>query len=362
MHYKVIVIGAGPAGISTAYHLKKNNIECCLIDKFEFPRFKLCGGLITEKTVKLLANYGISDFNKVVKERVNKVTILSNGKKVLTTETVNYFNLVNRMEFDNWFLEKYLEIGGKAILGSRVSKIDLDKKELVADSSILNFDYVVAADGAKGISSKIIDKRQLKYAFGMEADIDTDFCKGDKHQIDLDVSIANDGYCWRFPKGKITTLGFAFSYNKKTNYREFRKSILPEKCNVKGAFLPYGGKAKVVSDKRGMLLVGDAAGFVDAITGEGTYYAIKSGEIAANSLMSKSPVDEYIKQTKYICKEVNKSWKFISLFYRLRKIILKLIAKHKNFFAFVCDNQVSNQIGDYSLVKLIYLYVTRSRH
>ena len=146
MYYKVVVIGAGPAGISTAYHLKKNNINCCLIDKFEFPRFKLCGGLITEKTLKLLESYGITDFNKVIKERVNKVNILSNGKKVITFETINYFNLVNRMEFDNWFLEKYLELDGIAIFGSKVSKIDLDRKELVVGSRIIHFDYVVAAD------------------------------------------------------------------------------------------------------------------------------------------------------------------------------------------------------------------------
>jgi len=358
MYYKVVVIGAGPAGISTAYHLKKNNINCCLIDKFEFPRFKLCGGLITEKTLKLLESYGITDFNKVIKERVNKVNILSNGKKVITFETINYFNLVNRMEFDNWFLEKYLELDGIAIFGSKVSKIDLDRKELVVGSRIIHFDYVVAADGAKGISSKILDKK-INYAFGMETDIETIFCKGDKHHIDLDVSIAKDGYSWRFPKGDVTTLGFAFSFNQNINYHELRKKILPEKCKIKGAFLPYGGRVKVVANKNGMILVGDAAGFVDSITGEGTYYAIKSGEIAAYSLTTKSPINEYIKRTKYICKEVNKAWHFISFFYKFRKIILRLIPKHKNFIAFLCDNQVSTQKGNYSMIKLIYLYKTQ---
>lgn len=361
MHYKVVIVGAGPAGISTAYHLKKNNIDCCLIDKYKFPRFKLCGGLITEKTLRLLKSYGISDFNKVIKEKVNKVNILNNGKKILTAETTNYFNLVNRAEFDHWFLEKYLNIGGYAILGSRVSKINLDKKQITVGDKTISFDYVVAADGAKGISSKVISREPLKYAFGMETDIDTKLCNGKMHHIDLDVAIAKDGYYWRFPKGQKTTLGFAFSYDKNFNYNEFRKTLLPNQCNIKGAFLPYGGDIKVVSDKRGMLLVGDAAGFVDAVTGEGTYYAIKSGEIAANSLMTKSPILEYIRQTKYICREVKKSWKFISNFYHHRNLILNLASRHKNFVAFVCDNQVSIQNGDYSMIKLVYLYKTRNR-
>ncbi|EHL19634.1 hypothetical protein HMPREF9628_01446 [Peptoanaerobacter stomatis] len=356
MHYTVVIVGAGPAGVSAAYHLKKNNIDCCLIDKSKFPRFKLCGGLITEKTLILLNNYGFSDFNKIIKDKINKVNILSNGKNVITTETTKYFNLVDRMEFDNWFLEKYIEIGGIALLGKRVSKINLDQKELVVDNTNITFDYVIAADGAKGISSKIINREPLKYAFGLETDIDTNLCDNDKHSIDLDVSIAKNGYYWRFPKNNKTTLGFAFSFDKDIDYSELSRKLLPDNCVIRGAFLPYGNRIKVVSDKRGMLLVGDAAGFVDAITGEGTYYAIKSGEIAANAIMTNSPIEEYIKNTLYICKEVNKSWKFISKFYKFRYIILRLIPNHKKFFSFICDYQVSTQKCDFSIIKMALLY------
>ena len=275
---------------------------------------------------------------------------------VLSTQTKNYFNLVDRKEFDNWFLEKYLNIGGTAILGCRVSKIDLDQRQVVAGDIHIEFDYLIAADGAKGISSTIVERRPLRYAFGMEVDIDTALCERNADSIDLDVSISKDGYYWRFPKGKKTTLGFAFTFDKSVDYEAIRKKLLPEEFRPRGAFLPYGGDIRVVTDKRGMLLVGDAAGFVDAITGEGTYYAIKSGELAAVSLITSDPIREYINRTANICREVNNSWKFISRFYMARRWLLNMVKGHEKFVAFLCDNQVSLQNGDYKMLKILRLY------
>ena len=105
-----------------------------------------------------------------------------------------------------------------------------------------------------------------------------------------------------------------------------------------------------------MLLVGDAAGFVDAITGEGTYYAIKSGELAAVSLITSDPIREYINRTANICREVNNSWKFISRFYMARRWLLNMVKGHEKFVAFLCDNQVSLQNGDYKMLKILRLY------
>ena len=183
--------------------------------------------------------------------------------------------------------------------------------------------------------------------------------QGNSDAIDLDVSVARDGYGWRFPKGETTLIGFASSYVADMECMELAKEMFPAGVKVKGAFLPYGGGIRTVADTRGMLLVGDAAGFVDAITGEGTYYAIKSGEIAALSIEGDIPVKEYIDKTQKIRKEVNESWKLISKFYRFRKLILNVAKKHEKFIGFICDNQVSTQKCDFSVVKMMFMYKRR---
>ena len=65
--YDAIVIGAGPAGTTAAYLLAKNGFKVLIIDKKSFPRDKLCGGLLTQKTVKLL-----EDIFQIITSRGNK--------------------------------------------------------------------------------------------------------------------------------------------------------------------------------------------------------------------------------------------------------------------------------------------------
>ena len=65
MHYDVIIIGAGPSGISAAHNLVNNKISCCLIDKQVFPRNKLCAGGITSKTFQLIKSLKQMCFNYI---------------------------------------------------------------------------------------------------------------------------------------------------------------------------------------------------------------------------------------------------------------------------------------------------------
>ncbi|MBE5847859.1 MAG: geranylgeranyl reductase family protein [Lachnospiraceae bacterium] len=356
MNYKVVIVGAGPAGVSAAYHLAKKGVNCCLIDKCTFPRFKLCGGLLTEKTINLLKEYNFDDWESVIKNKVNKVNIFSKGNRIVTVETKRYFYLVDREEFDNWLLNKYIKLGGALRLGEKVEKISLDKKELITSKETITFEYLIGADGAKGITSKLIKRKAIPYAFGLETEVPTVLSKGNLDSIDLDVSVACDGYSWRFPKGETTMFGVACSYKKNNSCLDLAKTVLPKGAKVKGAFLPYGGGVKTVVDKNGLLLVGDAAGFVDSVTGEGTYYALKSGEIAAESFAHENPLNWYKKNIGYIIKGVNKSWRLIKLFYKFRNTILQIAKNHHRFVGFVCDNQVAIQKCDYSIFKMLYFY------
>lgn len=311
---------------------------------------------MTQKTVNLLNGYGLNNVESVIEHCTDCVNILDQGN-LITNVKVNYpFRIVNRTDFDNWLLQEYLDIGGVALLGEKVTKIDFEQKRVETTNEEVTFDYIIAADGAKGITSTVVKRKPIKYAFGVEMEVPTDTVLENSDAIDLDVTIAKDGYAWRFPRHQQTLFGLAFSYDRSADYVSILRDYTKRNEKIRGAFLPYGGVIKTVVDNRGMLLVGDAAGFVDAITGEGTYYAIKSGEIAAAAFTAKDPLIKYEQDIKPIVREVNKSCKLIKKFYKFRRLILSLAKGHGDFVKFVCDNQVSLQKCDFSVIKMVFKY------
>ena len=76
--FDCIIVGAGPSGIAAAKVLSDNNINYCIIEKYKFPRNKLCGGGLTNKTIKLLNKLDIN-INSINKIKLNKLVFISKG-------------------------------------------------------------------------------------------------------------------------------------------------------------------------------------------------------------------------------------------------------------------------------------------
>ena len=141
------------------------------------------------------------------------------------------------------------------------------------------------------------------------------------------------------------------------------------KCNanthytIKGAFLPYGKhSAKITQEQSKLLLVGDAACLTDCVTGEGIYFAIKSGMIAADTIIENYPshtariCDCYEKNCSELINLVNRSHRFMSFFYKNKSLMLKIIEGHSRPLAFICDHQVSQYDYHFEFFKLIRDY------
>ena len=77
MHYDVIIIGAGPSGISAAHNLVNNKISCCLIDKQVFPRNKLCAGGITSKTFELIKSLNLKKMICIIHQKKEVSVLIS---------------------------------------------------------------------------------------------------------------------------------------------------------------------------------------------------------------------------------------------------------------------------------------------
>ncbi len=358
--YDTIIIGGGPAGAAAGICLADKGKNVCIIDKSTFPRQKTCGGLLTVKTLELMENSPIGKMDSsLVLNGINRVSLENKGNKIAEMRCKNDFYLVDRLSFDNSLIEKYKAKGGNIIEGKAVAKIN-DKGVVLNDGTEIECRFIIGADGCRGITQKYVKRKPVSCAFGIEAEIPIKYV--DSSAVLLEVGYFKDGYLWHFPKGEYATVGFAFTYDKGTDYVGLLKAHLKrlgvtEDVKLKGAFLPYGMGSRTVTNGKDILLAGDAAGFIDAVTGEGTYYAVLSGIMAAESLMSSDPVRTYEKKTAPIISSVEKSCALVGKFYGSRDGILNKLKGKTRFLSWFCDVQVSRNIYDFSLGKLSAAYM-----
>lgn len=373
MYIETVIVGGGPAGASAGLNLLKAGRDCCIIDKKIFPRAKLCAGCVTEKTKLLLEEMGITDFESVVERKLSKVRILNAGTEVLSIQPKRSFYMVNRARFDHWLLQKYIDAGGKTLLGERVISVDLNEKKIVTDQRTIEYRYLVGADGAKGITTRLLKRPPVTCGFCIQADVENPLPPEENDVIELDLNIGKNGYYWRFPRGDKDIVGFALVHDKKYDYRKMAQELMPGVKNLQGAFLPFGGTVHCVSDSRGVMLLGDAGGFIDHLTGEGTYYSILTGKLLAEAFQQADAaktcdsetvadvVQQYDALTKPVLKEVNNSWKFAEMFYKTRSIALKKAANHPKLVEFLSDEQIQMQHCDFDLMKLKKKYEESKR-
>ena len=303
--FDCIIIGAGPAGIAASKIFEKNNINYCLIDKNKFPREKLCGGGLTNKSVNLLKKLEL-DYQKIDVNEVKNVLVVS--KKISkNVELNNSIKMVERKEFDYNNLKN---LKNKNIfLNEKI--IEIKENILKTDKNEYEFNYIIFADGVNGFSRNLIKNRQLGFC------VEYTIPNTSKETI-LDFEAINQGYGWIFPKKNSTTIGLGNFNLERCDYikvlDDFAKkyNFLIDKTKIKGYHIPIFSKEiyqnSIVNDK--YILVGDAASLVDPISGEGIYYALFSGMSAAETIIDalngNNLKETYFSKTKNLCLSLEK--------------------------------------------------------
>jgi len=326
-HYDVIIVGGGPAGSTAAYQLNKLGYEVLLLDKKEFPRRKLCGGLITQKSLNILLNLfdlKLSDLKRegIIDYTAELYKIYYKNNLISTNKLENEFNLVKRIDYDNYLFNITKQSGVEALDGIKVTKLDFSSNTVTTEiGQKYTSNYIIGADGVNStIRRHIINKinaDEIKFikkdqALAIETEVPR---KMISHNIDSPIlyfGILNWGYGWVFPKSNSITIGLGGLKNKNQDFKAIFDDFL-EKLNLQnipinkmGWHIPFGNflKTPVYKDT---FLVGDAANLVDPLTGEGIYYAHKSAQIAAEIIHKKEKYDiDHIKEyKKRINKEIN---------------------------------------------------------
>lgn len=366
--FDVVIVGGGPAGSALGFLLQKAGISNCIIDKQIFPREKLCGGLLTEKTLSLIKEiYGTIQFPF---ERItSSVNLFVGMHKLSSVITDSTFCLVNRTNFDNYLLEQYKNFGGVTYEGKRIQKFNLQNKKLILDNEIeLAYHILVGADGANSQVRQLINSVYRPEALCIESSYPSEIMT---NNIDVFFATVRNGYGWCFPKSNYYTIGIGGSVRQNKNLREafisFSKNIEKpiENNNIKGAMVPFGKYVKKPCSKN-IILIGDAAGLVDPITGEGLYFALKSSKYAYDSInkyfIDKTPLDKsFLKAVKDIHFLINNANIFKKVFFNefMQRKFLKKLEGRTHITKFFCDNILANYKLSYMQFPSVYI---KERH
>ncbi|HUL20207.1 MAG TPA: geranylgeranyl reductase family protein [Thermodesulfobacteriota bacterium] len=341
--YDVIVVGGGPGGSTAARLCAKAGVKTLLIEKERLPRYKPCGGCLSAKTVRLLG----FDLGPVIENTVYGAKFTYCSKDPFFIESKNPIAfLVMRDRFDQVLIDRALEAGTKVLDGERVTKVEeeVDGVSVELTSGMkLRCQVLIGADGSESIVARFLSLRPKKNGgYGVAVESETPFNpsvpfpKEEFQFVHLDFGRVPNGYGWVFPKKEWLSIGIGgmFRESEKMNPRHYFKSFVKELSYISegktgkviGHRLPsfYDENQKVSRGR--FLLVGDAAHLMDPLQGEGIYYAVRSGMLAAEAILEwkkdgTTPSDYYQKAVRLdICENLKWALRLSHIVFRFTKL------------------------------------------
>jgi geranylgeranyl reductase family protein len=315
----VIVVGAGPAGSATAFHLAQAGLNVLLLEKTVFPREKVCGDGLTPRATRQLVKLGV-DLGAPGWIRNKGLRIIGGGVRMELPwpDLASYpdYGLVRtRMDFDQILVERAVAVGAKLRMNTTVTG------PIVDDTGRITGVVAKTPEGERRFTAPLVvaadgNSTRLSLAMGLRKRDDRPmgvavrrYYTSPRHDDDYleswlelwDGERLLPGYGWVFGVGDGTSnvgLGLLNTSEnfKNVDYRGLLKSWLggmPEEWGyqednatgpVRGAALPMGFN-RTPHYTRGLLLVGDAGGMINPFNGEGIAYAMESAEFAAEIIV-----------------------------------------------------------------------------
>jgi len=292
--FDVSIIGAGPAGAITAYSLAKAGVKVQILEKANFPRQKTCGGGLTHRAFLELP----FNIDAVIHQTVTQGVVGLNGRRYRSVHNDQPIShLIDRASFDAFLLQRAIDQGAVCHFGQRFLSFTQDNDLISAQTANRSYQsrYLVGADGVHSSGSRqlgLLQNRETSLAYEANMTTPEDSQDALTDSVTFDFGALDFGYAWIFPKRKHLNVGVFRSWpgkqaSKKHLSRFIAKHPLLSRATIKQlrAYpIPRGIRREKLHDKR-VLLVGDAANLADPWLGEGLYYAISSGKIAAEEIL-----------------------------------------------------------------------------
>ncbi len=305
---QVAIVGAGPAGSHLAHQLRQSGAEVLLFDArpaWEKP----CGGGVTSKALR---EFSFLRDGTSPKQLISSLRLISAQGRNLTVTPSHEFAIYSRRELAEMMRQRAIAAGAQLHV-ARVEKTNFSQGHWQLETSAGEFtaDFLVGADGASSVIRRRVgvkfEAKDFAYALGWNV-------KNAQPPTRVDVKYLDEasGYLWLFPRHDHISYGIASGYQEVTPAwlkekllayietedpaaaREIRSSEGKATANTNfyAAILPALDVAtwdglQACDAAKAWALIGDAAGFVDPLTGEGIYYAIKSADLLAEAMKTR---------------------------------------------------------------------------
>ncbi|MHA1355637.1 MAG: NAD(P)/FAD-dependent oxidoreductase [Candidatus Heimdallarchaeota archaeon] len=330
---KVVIVGSGPAGSMCSYFLQKKGIDTLLVEKHSHPKHKPCAGGVSKTALDIMPFKIDKD---VIETEIQGFRLVSPNFASFTFPSDESKGIIaKRSVLDKFLCDKALDAGAEIIENVQPKSITKDNGNYqikLTDGQDLKTKYLVGADGVLSSVGKLANIRKIPleqkgYAYQtfvpMNKEEINSFMLSYKTFLEIHINKMPMGYGWIFPNADGLNIGVGGSalsiieekrqgINHIDNFLKLLEKSRNDKVKLKpekiyAAQLPAGGyKREIALDN--ILLVGDAAGFVDSFAGEGIYYAIESSKIAAESILKNNTEEDYSILADYYKKRIAKAF------------------------------------------------------
>ena len=363
MSLRVAVVGSGPAGSSTAEVLAKAGIETYLFER-KLDNAKPCGGAIP---LCMVSEFELPP--DIIDRQVRKMKMISPSNREVDINLVNqdeYIGMCRREVLDGYLRDRAAKLGAN-LINATVHKLDIptnntqpytihyiDHSEGGAKgiAKTLKVDLIVGADGANSRIAKEIDAGDYNYAIAFQERIrlpqEMMGYYEDLAEMYVGDDVSTDFYAWVFPKYDHVAVGTGTMQVHKASIKQLQAGIRARAAKklvggkiikVEAHPIPEHPRPRRVVGR--VALVGDAAGYVTKSSGEGIYFAAKSGRMCAETIVEISNAGARI-PTEADLKLYLKRWdKKYGLTYKVLDILQRVFYRSdatREAFVEMCDD------------------------
>lgn len=290
--WDAIIVGAGPAGCAAAWDLAAAGRRVVLLDRADFPRHKACAGGLTRKSLRAL-RYSVAP---VTREIVSAVVVEKRRGEARTLASRSPICAMTvRRELDEFCLRQTLGAGARFARIGAIAEIETGADGVWVRAGGASFQgrFLIGADGVHSRVRQLVwgdHPGWFRRGFALEANVHP--AKDAASDLVFDFGSVRHGYGWVFPRRDHLNVGlYCEAATEKLDRLRLHAWIRGrfEDAGVEqltGQYLGFGAENAPAMEGR-VFLVGDAGGFADALTGEGIYGAISSGQAAAAAIESE---------------------------------------------------------------------------
>ena len=319
--FDVAVVGAGPAGSTAAAKLGQAGLRVLLLEKAKsFPREKPCGGGITARALKRLPFAG-EILRELSAHALTKMYVESpdgTGMEYTDPNGEPILYLVRRIDWDAAQFRRAAALVTEVAMGATLTGMSVEEDAVTlrcADQRTFRTRVVIGADSANSVIARLSGLRsgEVHGQYAVDMMEETPYAELDtphRDRVTLLLSLPSSyGYGYLFPKQTHLNLGFGsgpdyFVENVRGRAKEHHQEFVAQMkarglvtgesnpANYRAFPIPISGPLeKTYADR--VLLTGDAAGMVNAFSAEGIYFAMVSGDLAADAVIAAARAGRY---------------------------------------------------------------------